>query len=154
MAGRETVCTELLRKCDEIDELHALVAARAWHGGATARIFVDETVDYAVPETAFIVEHVMRDAEAVGDLPGVVDILPGATRTCAPDCFPMIVKLECDPYHFRPGLRGERGRDGTVDAARHGNDDSGVACGAAELKIDGHGMICFQSLYPNFTPRD
>ena len=47
-------------------------------------IFVGESVDHAVAEAAFIIEHIMRNAEPVGDGLGVVDVLPrAAARRCA-----------------------------------------------------------------------
>ena len=107
-------------------------------GVRPARIFVDEAVDHAIPEAAFVIEHVMRDAEPVGDLLRVVNVLAGATCARAAHGFAMIVELEGDADHLRAGARGKRGRDRAVDAAGHGNDDSGIARGAAELKIDPH----------------
>ena len=118
-----------------------------------ARIFVDEAVDHAVAEAAFIIEHVMGDAEPVGDRLGVVDVLAGAAGARAPHRLAMIVELERDADHFGAGARGERGRDRAVDAAGHGDDDSGLARGAAELEIDLHWKRSVSALYPNFTPR-
>ncbi len=131
MAGGEAVGAKLPREADQIDELHALVAARARHGRATAGIFVDEAVDHAAPEAACVIEHVMGDAEPVGDLLRIIDVLPGAACARAAHRFAVIVELErhSNDLGARPG--GERGRDGAVDAARHGDDDPGLTCGAA-----------------------
>ena len=62
----------------------------------------------------------------------------------------MIVELQRDADHLRAGLRGERGRDRAVDAARHGDDDSGIARRAAKLKIDPHWKVYLAASLPEF----
>jgi hypothetical protein len=64
----------------------------------------------------------------------------------------VIVELERHSDHLGAGLGGERGRHRAVDAARHGDDDPGIAGGAAKLKIGEHWKVSFRALYPNFTP--
>ena len=96
MAGREAVGAELAREGDEVDELHALVAACARHRRPPMRIFVDEAVDHALAEAAFVIEHIMGDPEPVGDHLGVVDVLAGAAGARAPHRLAMIVELERD----------------------------------------------------------
>ena len=76
-----------------------------------------------VAEAAFIVEHVMGDAEPVGDGLGIVDVLPRAAGARALGRFAMIVELERHPDHLRSSARSEGGDDRTVDAAGHGDDD-------------------------------
>ena len=151
--GREAIGADLACEGDEVDELHPLVAARARHRRAALRIFVDEAVDHAFAEPAFVIQHVVRDAEPVRDHLGVVDVLAGAAGARAPHRFAMVVELERDSDHLGPGPRRERGRDRAVDAARHGDDDPGLPRGAAEPEIDLHQKRAFGGLYPNFTPR-
>ncbi len=50
----------------------------------------------------------------------------------------MIVELERHPDHLGAAPRGERGHDRAVDAARHGDDDPGLARRPAELEIRVH----------------
>ena len=138
MAGREAIGAKLAREGDQVGELHALVAQRAGHRRPAARIFVGEAVDHAVAEAAFVIEHIMGDAEPVGDRLRVVNVLPGAAGARAAHRLAMIVELQRDADHLRAGARGERGHDRAVDAAGHGDDDPGIARGAAELKIDPH----------------
>lgn len=114
------------------------------------RIFVDEPVDHSGAEAALVVEHVMREPKPVGDLLRVVDVLPGAARARPAYRLAMVVELQSDADHLGSGTRGERGRDGAVDAARHGDDDAGIARRAAKLKIGPHWKCC-RALYPNFT---
>ena len=138
MAGGEAIGAKLAREVDQIDELHPLVARCARDRRPAAGIFVGEAVDHAGAEAAFVIEHVMGDAEAVGDGLGIVNVLAGAARARALRGLALIVELERDPDHLRAGARGECGRDRTVDAARHGDDDPGAACRAAKLKINLH----------------
>ena len=78
MPGRKAVGAELARERNEIDELDPLIAAGARHRRTTPRIFVDEAIDYPASEAALIIEHIMGDAEPVGDLLCVVNVLAGA----------------------------------------------------------------------------
>src|SRR4051812_12195197 len=138
MAGGEAVGPELPREGDEIDELHALVPAGAWYRRPPTRIFLHEPADHALAEPALVIEHVMSDAEPVGDGLGVIDVLPRAARARSARGLAMVVELERHADDLGTGLGGERSRDRAVDAARHGDDDSGIARRAAKLKIDPH----------------
>src|SRR6185503_16860881 len=131
-----------------------LVAVRARYRRPPVRIFVDEPVDHALAEAAFVIEHVVRDAQPVRDHLGIIDVLAGAAGARAAHGLAIIVKLERNPDDLCAGLRGEGGRNRAVDAAGHGNDDPGIACGAAELKIHPHWSSSCRALYPNFTPPD
>ena len=100
MAGGEAVGAKLAREGDQVDELHPLVAQRARHRRPPRGIFVGELVDHAGAEAAFVIEHIMGDAEPVADGLGVVDVLPGAARARALHRFAMVVELERDPDHL------------------------------------------------------
>ena len=108
-------------------------------------------LDHAVAEAAFVVEHVMRDAQPVGDHARVVDVLPGAARPGALHRLPVVVKLERHPDDLSARARGERGHDRAVDAAGHGDDDPCFAKVAIEAEINLHWNF-LGTLYPNFTP--
>ena len=138
MAGGEAIGAQFAGEGDQIGELDPLVAQAARHRGAAQRIFVGEAVDHAGAEAAFVVEHIMGDAQAVGDHLGVVNVLPRAARAGALHRFAMIVKLERDPDHLGAGLRGQRGGDRRVDPARHGDDDPRCAGRASKAEINGH----------------
>ena len=64
--------------------------------------------------------------------------LAGAAGPRALDRLAMIVELERDSDHLGAASRGERGHDRAVDAARHGDDDPGLARGPVELEIGVH----------------
>ena len=145
MAGRQAVGAEVAGEGDEVGELHALVAQAARHRRAAARIFVGEAVDDAAAEAAFIVEHVMGDAQPVGDGAGVVNVLAGAAGARAADRFAMVVELHRHADHLGAGARGERGDDAAVDAARHGDDDPRLGGRAQKAEICGHRALFTRS---------
>ena len=91
MAGRQAVGPKVAGEGDQVGELHPLVAQAARHRRPAARIFVGKAVDDAAAEAAFIVEHVVGDAQPVGDGAGVVDVLAGAAGARAADRFAMVV---------------------------------------------------------------
>ena len=92
----------------------------------------------------------MGDAEPVGDLLGIINVLPRATGARSADRLPMIVELESHSDDLRARAGGKRGRDRAVDSARHGDDDPGVAHGAADLEIHLHLKTCFPVSLPEF----
>jgi len=157
MTGRNGVGAKFARERDEVGELDPLIARRARHRRSAARIFVGEGVDHLPAKAAFIIEHIMRDAETLGDLLGIVNVLPGAARTRPLHRRAMVIELERDADHFGAAALGKRGRDRAVDAARHGDDDSRRSAPRARrpLKFEvqlhrlTHGVA---ALYPNFTP--
>ena len=149
MAGRQAIRAELAREGDQVDELHPLVAADAGHRRPPGGIFVGEAVDHAVAESAFIIEDVMGDPQPVRDRPRVVNVLARAAGARAPRRCAMIVELQRHADHLGAGARGERGGDRAVDAAGHGDDDSGPPGRRRKSMLTG----IRRALYPNFTPR-
>ena len=93
----------------------------------------------------------MGDAEPVADGLGVVDVLAGAAAARALHRLAMIVELERDADHLGAGARGERGHDRAVDAARHGDDDTGIGAGRPSWKSMVMGMLECARLYSKFT---
>ena len=147
MAGGEAVGAKLPRERHQVDELHPLVAQGAWHRSSPGGIFVGELVDHAGAEAAFIIEHIMGDAEPVADGLGVVDILARAARTAALHRFAMIVKLERHPDHLGARTRRHRRDHRRIDPAGHGDDDARLADWALKVEKD----RAWRRLYPKFT---
>src|SRR5262249_52907769 len=75
MARREGGGAELARGDEKIGELDLLIAAHARDRRLAARISVRKVVDDGFPETFFIVEDVMRNAEGFGDGARIFDVL-------------------------------------------------------------------------------
>ncbi len=138
VAGRERLGAELARGRQQIVELDRLVALHARHRRLARHVALGETVDHRRLEAALIVEHVMRNADVAGDPAGVVDVAPRAAGALAVARFAVVVKLQRDPDHVIAfGLEQRRG-DRRVDAARHGNDDAGVARRTLEIETVEH----------------
>ena len=87
MAGGEAVGAKLARESDQVGELDALVAQGARHRGAPGAYSSAKRSITPVAEAAFIIEHIMGDAEPVGDLLGIVDVL--ARRSTSPSAWPL-----------------------------------------------------------------
>ena len=81
-------------------------------------------VDHRFAEARFVVEHVMRNAERVGDAARVVDVLAGAAGALAMRRRAVIVELQRDADDVVALALQQRGHDGGIDAARHGDDDA------------------------------
>ena len=82
----------------------------------------------------------MRDAEPIGDLARVADVLAGAAGALLPDGGAMIVKLKGDAHDVVALLLQQGRRDRRIDAARHGDHHAGVAGRLVDIEgIAGHG---------------
>ena len=95
-------------------------------GVSPERVAVGEIVDHGFAEAALIVEHVMRDADPLGDIAGVVDVVAGAAGALAVGRGAMIVELQRDADHVVALGLQQRSRHRGVDAAGHGDHDPGV----------------------------
>ena len=135
MAGGEAIGAQIARDLEQVGELHAHIALHARYGGAAGHIFVGEVGDHGVAKGAFIIEHIMSDADAVRDRARVAYILARAAAAGAAHRRAMIIELERDADHFRARLRRQRGDDARIHAARHGDDDAplGERLGKLEL---------------------
>jgi hypothetical protein len=122
MPGGQAIGAEIAGHRQQIGKLWPHVAADAGNRGATGEIFIGETLHHAGPERSFMVEHVVGDAQPVGNGPRVADILPGAAGALALHRGAMVVQLQGDPDHLGPALRGQRRNHRTVDSPRHGDD--------------------------------
>ena len=67
MPGSQRRGAEVARRLQQIAKLDPLIAADAGDGGFAAGVAVDEIVDHGGAKPALIVEHIMRDAEALGN---------------------------------------------------------------------------------------
>ena len=83
VAGDDGVEAQCLRPVEDGGELDLLVAAQARVGGAAGRVLGHEVVDDIVREPVGEVPDVERDAQLVGDPPGVVRVLDAAAAARA-----------------------------------------------------------------------
>ena len=114
------VGAELPRGLQKVAELDGAVALDAGDRRLAVEIALGEAVDHRLAEARLVVEHVMRDADRLGDAAGIVDVLAGAAGALAMGGGAVIVELQRDADDI-VALALEQGRDdGRIDAARHG----------------------------------
>ncbi len=135
MAGGEAIGAKIAGEREQIGEFRPHIAFDAGNGRASGEIFVGEIVDHRVAKAAFMVEHIMRDAQPIAHRARVANVAARATAARPAHRLAMVVELQRDADRFRPGPRRQRRDHRTVDAARHGDDDPPRRNRAVELKI-------------------
>ncbi len=144
VAGGHAIGVEVLGGLQQVLEFHPLIAADAGHGGGAGQIAVGKFVDHGVFENVLIIQHVMREAHILGHAAGIVDVDASATGAFFGQRRAVIVKLQGDADHIIAFFRKHGGHDRAVDAAGHGDDDTGVGRGLGKAErverlIEGHG---------------
>src|SRR3546814_8020515 len=99
MAGGQRGGAEIAGGVEQVAELHPLIAAHARDGRRPGEVGVDEIVHYVGAEAVLVIEHVMRDADPVGDPARIVDVLAGATRPGPSRGRPVVVELQRHADH-------------------------------------------------------
>src|SRR5665811_1339650 len=84
-------------------------------------------------------DSVMRDADPLGDIAGVMDVLAGAAGALAMGGRPMVVQLQRDADNVVTLGFQQRSRHRGIDAAGHGDDDPCVPWTAFEIETVEHG---------------
>src|SRR5262249_9118719 len=110
MTGSERRGAELLRGLQQILELDLLVADHARHRRLAGKIAVGELAHDSLGEPRLVIEDIVRNAERLRHVSGILDILAGATGPLATDRFAMIVHLKRDADHV-VALAFQKGRD-------------------------------------------
>ena len=149
MAGRQNLGAEFARGFEQVAEFDRLIALHAWHRRLAGHIALGEAVDHRFLEAAFVVEHVMRNAEPRGDGAGIMDVAAGAAGALAVGRGAMIVELKRDADHVIAGFRQQRRRNRGIDAARHGDDNARVGRPPLDIETVVHGdraALLFQPL--------
>ncbi len=124
VAGRQNLGAQFARGRQQVAELDRHVAIDARHRRFARAVTLGETVDHHLLEAALVVEHVMRNADALGHRTGIVDVLPGAASALAMGRRAMIIELQGDADDVVTlGLEQRRGHR-RVHAARHRDDDA------------------------------
>ncbi len=148
VAGRHAVGVEVLRRLQQVLELHPLVAADAGHRRRPGQVAVGEFVDHGVAEDVLVVEHVVREAHLLGHAAGVVDVAAGAAGALLGQRRAVVVELQRDADDVVALFGKLGGHDRAVDAARHGHDHARLGRGLGEAQgvqilgaIEGHGGL-------------
>ena len=111
MPGRQDLGAELARGFQKIAKLDRLIALDARHRRLAGDVALGEAVDHRFLEAALVVEHVMRNTDALGHGARVMDIAAGAARTLAMRRRAMVVKLQRDADHVVARVRQQRRGD-------------------------------------------
>ena len=123
MAGRQRLGAEIAGDLQQVAELDALVAAHAGYRRPAGGIGVGEILDHRGAKALLEVEHVVGDAQPLGDRPGILDVLAGAAGTLAAGRGTVVVELQGDADHLVALPAQQAGDDRAVDAAGHRHDD-------------------------------
>jgi hypothetical protein len=83
----------------------------------------------------------VRNADALGDISCVVDVLPGATGALAMGSRTVIVKLQRDADDVVTLGFQQRGRRRGIDTTGHGDDDPCVLWTAFKIQTVEHGSV-------------
>ena len=138
VAGRQHLGAELARGRQQVAELDRLVALHAWHRRLARHVALGEAVDHHFLEAALVVEHVVRDADALGDAARVVDVLAGAAGALAVGGGAVIVKLQGHADDVVALGLEQRGGDRGIDPARHGHHHAGLLRPAFDIEAVAH----------------
>jgi hypothetical protein len=77
---------------EPITPIFLIIAARR----LAQRVAFGEIVDHGLSKAVFVIQHVMRNANSVGNIAGIVDILSGAASAFAVCGRAMVIKLKRD----------------------------------------------------------
>ena len=137
--GRKRRSAKFARSRKQIAEFDRAVALDARHRGLAKGVTFGEIVDYRFTEAVLIVQHIMRDADLLGDKARVMDVLPGTAGAFAMGGRAVIVKLQCDADDVVAFRLQKRGRYRRIDAARHGDDNPCILRMAFKVQTVAHG---------------
>ena len=141
VAGRQHFGAKLLGGAEQIVKLDRHIALDTGHRRLAVDVALREAVDHRFLEAALVVEHVMRNTDALGDAAGVVDVLAGAAGALAVRRGAVVVELKRDADDvITLGLQ-QRSRHRRVDTAGHGDDDTGFGGAAVEIEAVTHGLL-------------
>ena len=116
---------------EKLIELEVVIAEGAGYRGAAGEVLADEGADYLCLEAVLGVDEVVRDAEVLGYVAGIVDVVDGATAALGDGFRHTLAGVIGGKAALVPELEGEadegvslgveeRGDGGGVDATRHG----------------------------------
>src|SRR4029077_8177607 len=138
VAGCQHLGAKLTRSDKKIVELDRHIAVDAGHWRLAVNIALGETVDHRLLETVLVVEHVVRNADPLRHRTGIIDILTRTAGALAMDRCTMVVELQGHADHI-VALRLEQSSSHRgVDAAGHGDNDTGVLRSTVEIETVEH----------------
>ena len=138
MAGRQRGGAKLARGGQKVAELHQAVALDAGHRRLARGIAVREILDHGFAETAFIIQHIVRNAETLGNVAGVMDVLTGTAGALTMGGRAVIVELQGYSNDIVTLGLQQRGRHRRIDTARHGDHDPRILRTAFQIQTVEH----------------
>ena len=124
MACHQKLGIEVLGGLEQIVELDFVVARDARDRRFAGDVAFGERVDHLRREAGLVVEHVVRNAERLGDMPRVMNVLTGTAASLSARRRSVVIELQRHADDLVAGSLHHRGGDGAVDPARHRNDDA------------------------------
>ena len=132
--GGHAIGLEIARSLEQVAEFHPFVAADAGHGRGAREVAVGELVDHRLAKHVFIIKDIVGKPHLFRDAAGVVDVAARAAGALFRERGAMIVELKRDAHHVIAFLGQLRRDHGTVDAARHRHQHTGVGGRLGEPK--------------------
>ena len=81
MAGGDAGGADLACGEEKLVELEMVVAERAGYGRSASEVLGDEGLDHVGFEAVLLIDDVIGNVEAAGDMAGVVDVVDGAAAS-------------------------------------------------------------------------
>src|SRR6185503_20004807 len=144
VTGREHVGAKLARRDQQVVELDRHVAFDARNRRLAMNIALGETIDHGFLEAGLVIENVVRNAYALRDGAGIVDVLPRATGAFAMRRCAVVVELQRHADHVIAFGLEQGSRHRRVDAAGHGDNDTRRFGTAIEFETVGHGRSYYK----------
>ena len=137
VAGGDALGADLAGGKEKLIELEVVVAEGAGDGGAAGEVFGNEWTDHFVFKTRLSINQVVGDAEVLGYVAGVVDVVDGAAATLGDGFGEAEVGVVGGETALVPELESEAdervslgvqecGDGGGVDSSGHGYGDGVV----------------------------
>ena len=131
---RQRVGAQFAGGLQQVGELDRLVAGDARNRRLAGDVAFGEGVDHRLAKTLLVVEHVMGNAELLGNRARVADVLACAARARAMHRRAVVVKLQRDADDVVALFLHQSCDDGGIDAAGHGDDDPRVFGALVEIE--------------------
>ena len=141
MAGGECDGVEFPCGTQQVAEFYGLVTAHTGDRCLAPCIGIGEILNHRIAKGAFVIQHIMGNANPVGHIAGIIDVLPSATGPLFLDRRAMIIQLQRDPHHVIAQFLQQGCGDGGINPPGHGNDHARtgghVECGRVKSGEEG-----------------
>ena len=121
VARRQRIRANLLRDDQQLIELQMVVAKAARNGRASGKILLNERTHHIALKALLVIDHVVGDADGLGDAARVVNIIQRATASL----HRLGHALMAGQAALVPELHGQA-NDFVALGAQHGRDGGGV----------------------------